>query len=390
MKPNWINKATVEEITKELVSFDTVSHSSNRSISETVAQWLEELGFLVEWLEYNDVHGVNKVSLVGKREGEGTGKALGGGIAYMAHTDVVPVDDWETGFDGPFDVVEREGRLYGRGTCDMKGSLASALVAAARIDRQKQTSPLYFVVTADEEIGMQGAKQVNESSEYFEEMVKHDCLGIVGEPTELQVVHAHKGTLGYIVRSRGVSAHTSTGEGINANDALIPILAKLQQLKELTLRDTKYQNQSFDPPTLSWNMVLRNEPLAVNVTTALAEAEIFLRPMPGVDTSGLERDIESLSKAYGLELIKKSNNKPWVVDAKEEWILDMLKITENAEAKTVCYGTDGGVLQRLRRMVVCGPGSIAQAHRKDEWVAIEQLHRATEVYESAFRKWAIG
>lgn len=390
MKPNWINKATVEEITKELVSFDTVSHRSNRSISETVAQWLEELGFSVEWLEYNDVHGVNKVSLVGKREQESSGKGSGSGIAYMAHTDVVPVDDWETGFNGPFEVVERQGRLYGRGTCDMKGSLSSALVAAGRISKREQTGPLYFVVTADEEIGMHGAKKVNEASTYFEEMVKNDCFGIVGEPTELQVVHAHKGTLGFIIRSRGVSAHTSTGEGINANDALIPILPRLQQLKELTLTDTKYQNRSFDPPTLSWNMVLRNEPLAVNVTTALAEAEIFLRPMAGVDTSDLEREIESLSKAYGLELIKKSNNKPWVVDAKAEWILDMLKITENTEAKTVCYGTDGGVLQRLRRMVVCGPGSIAQAHRKDEWVAIEQLHRATEVYESAFRKWAIG
>ena len=390
MKPNWINKATVEEITKELVSFDTVSYRSNRSISETVAQWLEELGFSVEWLEYNDVHGVNKVSLVGKREPGRSGEVFGSGVAYMAHTDVVPVDDWETGFNGPFEVVERQGRLYGRGTCDMKGSLASALVAAGRIHKQEQTGPLYFVVTADEEIGMHGAKQVNDSSKHFEEMVENDSFGIVGEPTELQVVHAHKGTLGYIVRSRGVSAHTSTGEGVNANDALIPILARLQQLKELTLRETKYQNKSFDPPTLSWNMVLRNEPLAVNVTTALAEAEIFLRPMPGVDTSDLEREIESLSKAYGLELIKKSNNKPWVVDAKAEWILDMLKITENAEAKTVCYGTDGGVLQRLRRMVVCGPGSIAQAHRKDEWVAIDQLHRATQVYERAFRKWAIG
>lgn len=390
MKPNWINKATVEEITRELVSFDTVSHRSNRTISETVASWLEELGFSVEWLEYIDVHGEVKVSLVSKRAAESSGKGTERGVAYMAHTDVVPVDDWDTGFSGPFDVVQKEGRLYGRGTCDMKGSLASALVAAGRIPRREQTSPLYFVVTADEEIGMQGAKQVNETSKYFEEMVQYDSLGIVGEPTEMQVVHAHKGTLGYIVRSRGVSAHTSTGEGINANDALIPILSRLQQLKELTLRDAKYHNPSFDPPTLSWNMVLRNEPLAVNVTTALAEAEVFLRPMPGVDTSELERGIESLSKAYGLELIQKSNNKPWVVDAKAEWILEMLKITGNAQARTVCYGTDGGVLQRLRRMVVCGPGSIAQAHRKDEWVAIEQLHRATEVYERAFRKWAIG
>ena len=391
MKHFWITKVTVEELTKELVSFDSVSHRSNRAISERVAEILQDIGFEVEWIEYNDVQGVGKVSLVCKRDPQTDPKTTEsdtGGVAYMAHTDVVPVDDWDTGFSGPFEAVERSNRLYGRGTCDMKGSLASAIKAVSRIDRQEQKKPIYFVVSSDEEVGMEGAKHIDKRSKYFQEMVNRGCVGIIGEPTELQVVRAHKGTLGYIIRSKGISAHTSTGEGTNANYALIPILPKLLELREMTERDPAYHNQAFDPPTLSWNMVLRNEPLAVNVTTALAEAVLFLRPMPGVNDQPIVDAIHSLCKEHQLELIEKGRNKPWEVAAQADWIQKMLQIVGGTSAKAVCYATDGGVLQRLERMVVCGPGSIDQAHRKDEWVSIDQLNKAVAIYERAFRDWA--
>ena len=387
MKHFWITKVTVEELTKELVSFDSVSHKSNRAISQRVAEILQDLGFEVEWIEYNDVQGEGKVSLVCKREAF-AGSGSQGGIAYMAHTDVVPVDDWDTGFSGPFEAVERSGRLYGRGTCDMKGSLASAIKAVSRIEPQEQTKPIYFVVSSDEEVGMDGAKHIDKRSKYFQEMVNGQCVGIIGEPTELQVVRAHKGTLGYIIRSKGISAHTSTGEGTNANYALIPILPKLLELRELTERDSRYHNNEFDPPTLSWNMVLRNEPLAVNVTTALAEAVLFLRPMPGVNDQPIVEAIHALCKEHRLELIEKGRNSPWEVSAQADWIQKMLQIVGGSTAKTVCYGTDGGVLQRLERMLVCGPGSIDQAHRKDEWVSIDHLNKAVAIYERAFRDWA--
>jgi acetylornithine deacetylase len=156
----------------------------------------------------------------------------------------------------------------------------------------------------------------------------------------------------------------------------------------MTERDPAYHNQAFDPPTLSWNMVLRNEPLAVNVTTALAEAVLFLRPMPGVNDQPIVDAIHSLCKEQQLELIEKGRNKPWEVAAQADWIQKMLQIVGGSSAKAVCYATDGGVLQRLEQMLVCGPGSIDQAHRKDEWVSIDQLNKAVAIYERAFRDWA--
>lgn len=235
---------------------------------------------------------------------------------------------------------------------------------------------------------MEGAQQVDKRSQLWEEMIRRDVIGIIGEPTEMQVVHAHKGTYGISLRSSGQSAHTSTGRGINANDALIPALQELLELKRQTEIQQQLRNEQFDPPTVTLNMVLRNEPLAINVTTALAEAQIFFRTMPQVDTSLIQSALRRIQSNHKLEWIDRGEKAHWSVDPKSPWIEELLTIAGQSNSKTVCYGTDGSVLQRLKKMVVCGPGSIEQAHRKDEWVSIHQLHRAVEVYERAFRKWA--
>ena len=206
-----IRQKSAKELAAELVRFDSVSSKSNSEVTQTVSGWLDQLGFQIEWLEYKDSQGTTKVSIVAKREPKAgvkgpEGNATGGG-AYLAHTDVVPVDDWDTGFSGPFEPIEREGRLYGRGSCDMKGSLACAIQAVSRIDRNQQIKPLYFVVTADEEIGMEGAYRVDKQSKLFQEMIDSRVTGIIGEPTEMKVVVAHKGTWEVVLRANGTSAH---------------------------------------------------------------------------------------------------------------------------------------------------------------------------------------
>jgi acetylornithine deacetylase len=384
MNETWIYKATVDELTRQLVSYDSVSSRSNEPISDFVAELMQRMGFVVENHTYLDDEGEKKVSLVAKR-GSGTG-----GVAYLAHTDVVPVDDWHTGFSGPFEAVEKEGRLYGRGACDMKGSLAAALKAVSTISEINQKKPIYFVVTADEEISMGGAKQVNRESAFFQEMVDQDVVGVVGEPTELRVVHAHKGAKGLVLRARGISAHTSTGEGKNANDQLIPALLPLLELKKESEREARYRNDAFSPSTLSWNMVIINEPLAVNVTTSLAEVCVFFRTMPGVNHQPLVEALHRIANEYGLELEEKGEVAPWSVDPTSPWIVRMGEIVAKDRSETVCFATDGGVLQRLRKLMICGPGSIDQAHRNNEWISMEQLHRGVSVYEQAFRQWTHG
>jgi acetylornithine deacetylase len=249
------------QMVKAMVAYPSVSEASNEAVSQYVADQLKAMQFELEWHSYADATGQTKVSIVAKR-----GKGFGG-VAYLAHTDVVPAEDWSVENCGPFDPKVKGNRLYGRGTCDMKGSLACALQAVSKIEANSQTQPIYFVITSDEEVGMLGAKRVNTHSEYFQEMVDHGTVGIVGEPTLLGVYHAHKGVQRLAVRARGRSAHTSTNSGLNANYQLIPALPELLAIREESESNPKYRDPNFDPPNLSWNMTIINEPEAVNVTT---------------------------------------------------------------------------------------------------------------------------
>lgn len=371
----------VTQYAMELVSIPSVSSVSNERISRVIADHLRRMGFEVEWLTYKDVNGERKVNLIAKR-GEGSG-----GVAYLSHSDVVPADDWSLDFCGAFRPIVQDERLWGRGSCDMKGSIACALAAIERISIADQTSPIYFICTADEELGTMGAHQVDTDSKFFAEMVEQEVFGIVGEPTELGVVHAHKGGVGITVSARGKSAHSSLATGINANYALIPILPLLLEIQKESESSLEYRSDTFNPPTLSWNMILRNVPEAINVTPSLAQACIFLRPMPHVDHQPLVDRVQRAAEALGLEFDYVDKTPPFWVPKDASCVRFMETITGNTDAHTVCYATDGGVLRRLKNLVVCGPGSIDQAHRNNEWISLEQLHRGVDVYERAFREW---
>jgi len=395
---------TTLDIAKCLIKFNSVSSSSNEPISRWVSDRLVQLGFEIEWLPYLDPAGCLKVNIIAKRAPtkspsadtftterstakRSTSEVGQGGVCYLAHTDVVPADDWSLDFCGPFNPVVRDDRLWGRGACDMKGSLACALAAIASIPVDEQTHPIYFIVTADEEVGMEGAKHVDANSRFFEEMVRTNVVGVVGEPTELKVVYAHKGGASMRILAHGKSAHSSTRDGINANHQLIPILPLLLELRNECETNPKLHNLDFDPPTLSWNIVLRNEPFATNVTPSLAEADVFLRSMPGVDDEPLIERVHAAAMQLGLEFSKR-RGLPFSVPKNAPHILEMLRITDTVEPYTVCYATDAGVLQRLSQLVVCGPGSIEQAHRSDEYISLDQLDRGTAHYQKVFRRWA--
>lgn len=383
---NNMNSTPTIAIAQQLISFDSVSSKSNAEISAWVENRLSQAGFEIERIAYRDEAGNSKVNIIAKRLPAGV-KSPTGGICYLAHTDVVPVDDWSLDFCGPFQPTLRDGKLYGRGACDMKGSLACALAAAELLPVADQHAPLYFIVTADEEVGMVGARHVDQRSRLFEEMVLSDTVGIIGEPTSMQVIHAHKGGLALRIASRGISAHSSSRDGLNANHRLIPLLPLLLEIQQQSDSEPSLQNQNFDPPTLSWNIVLRNEPFASNITPSLAEVVVFFRPMPRVDHEPIVARVENEAAKLGLEFHRSEGAMPLHVDPNSDWIKTMLRLTDQHQASTVCYATDGGVLQRLRRLVVCGPGSIAQAHRSDEWISTEQLTRGTDTYFQAFQYW---
>lgn len=371
------------EFAQQLVAFDSVSRKSNIDVSDYVSNVLKQLQFDVERLEYTDDQGVRKANLVAKR-----GKGVGG-IAYFAHTDVVPADDWSVDFCGAFSPVVKDERLWGRGSCDMKGSLACALAAASEIDPQQQTAPIYIVCSADEEVGMSGARHINQFSKLFDEMVRSETVGIIGEPTELRVVHAHKGGCRVEITAHGKSAHSSTKDGINANWQLIPMLARLREMQLLTERESAYQNAEFDPPTLSGNIVITNQPLAANVTTSLARAAWFLRTMPKVNIQPLLQQVRESCEELGLDCDLRYSIDPLWVDPASPYVQQVLALAGCAKSEVVCYATDGGVLRRLKNLVVCGPGSIEQAHRSDEWISLEQLEKGTALYRRFFEYWGV-
>lgn len=408
-----ITQQTTALLTR-LIEFPSISNTSNRSISDTIADLLCGMGFEVELTTYVDEAGVEKVNLVACRSpacrdpGNIPSSDSSGGLAYFSHTDVVPVPTWsgpastsdrdadkdvdkEPGKDankenGAFDSVLSEGRLYGRGACDMKGSIATMLTAAASISIDDQKQPLWIVCTADEEVGFDGAKQMVRHSAAYRDIVSAQPIAIIGEPTELNVVHAHKGITGFEVTSHGRSAHSSTDDGVNANEALMPILQLVNQINQITRSDAAYHDDRFDPPHLSWNYGIHNSKSAINITTGQASVWVTLRTMPDVDGNHLIDRVREKATELKLDFKPYEGGSPVWIDAEQPFISELCEITGTSPS-VVCYGTDGGEFSELDRRAVLGPGSITQAHTSDEWISLEQLKLGTQLYADLIRRY---
>jgi acetylornithine deacetylase len=365
----------------ELIRFDSVSSKSNVPITDHIERLLKERGFEVERLEYDDQAGVRKASIVGKL-GLGTG-----GLAYFGHTDVVPASPWFTDEHGPFEPTIKEGKLFGRGSCDMKGSVACALAAVERIRPSELKQPIYITCTADEEIGYGGARAVALRSTLFREMVAGDTKGIIGEPTNLEVVYAHKGTFGFAATSIGKASHSSTREGLNANLAMIPFLAEMKAIHDEVEQDPAWQNAEFDPPVVSWNIGINDFTYACNITPPQSVCTVYFRPMPGQNPEILLERARKAAERCGVQFEFRSGALPLYVDPKSEFIQELLQLADRPQPKTVAYGTDGAMLRELNKIAVLGPGHIAQAHTWDEWIELSQLERGTNLYEKLIRRW---
>ena len=379
----------VTALTKKLVSFESPSHASNAEVSDFVASQLRQIGFDVELTSYHDHAGIEKVNVVG-RAGPATATTPGrSGLAYFCHSDVVPAENW-TGPGGPFAPVEQDAKLFGRGSCDMKGSAACMLTALEPLNLSELNAPLYFACTADEEVAYAGARRLTADSAFYREMVAVQPYVLIGEPTQLQVIHAHKGICKLKVTSLGQAAHSSTQDGLNANLAMIPFLQSLKQIYEETESDVAWHNAEFDPPTMSWNIGINDHTLAINVKPAQSVCTIFYRPLPGVDDGPLIDRVRAAAQIHGLEFAEPQRCEAMYTHPTDELVQSALAITGQAQAGTVAYGTDGGVLPELNRKIVCGPGSIAQAHTTDEWIELDQLKQGTELYQTFVKSWCIG
>ena len=366
---------------KRLIGFDSSSRKSNRPVSKYLETKLVKHGFVVEKVAYRDRRKVRKVNLIAKK-GAGTG-----GLAYFGHSDVVPAVNWFDSDLGPFDPVVKDDRLYGRGSCDMKGSIAAMLEAVQDFQWDELKRPLYFVVTADEEVGFTGAKRVVEDSKQYREMVENRTKAIIGEPTELEVVHAHKGSIKIVAKSRGEAAHSSTSAGKNANLAMIPFLTEMKAIFDETETDSKWHNDLFDPPTVSWNIIVRDNAPALNIKPSKSTCTIYLRLMPEIDVQPLLDRTQMCANQNDIKISIRKFSDSFYSSSTSDLVVQSLKLAEKPIAKTVSYGTDGGVFTEIADKIVCGPGSIQQAHTNDEWIALEQLEKGVELYRKMIARW---
>ena len=375
------------QLTKQLVAFVSPSHVSNVEVSNFIADRLRILGFDLEMVEYQDDRGVSKLNVVG-RKGPNNDNNDQPGLAYFCHSDVVPAETW-TGPGEAFVATEHEGRLYGRGSCDMKGSAACMMTAVERLQDETLQAPLYFVCNADEEVSYGGAKQLVAKSQIYRDMVQRQTRALIGEPTELSVVNGHKGICKLVIVSHGEAAHSATRAGRNANVEMIPFLQDLKAIYDVTENDTNWQNADFDPPTLSLNIGLNDHNHAINVKSAQSICTVFFRPLPNVDDSPLIERISQAAVQHGLEFTMPSRCDAVWTSVDNSFVRESLEIAAEDTAKTVCYGTDGGELTELENKIVCGPGSIEQAHKSDEWIDLKQLDAGTDLYEKFVRRWCL-
>lgn len=361
-------KQDLFNLTRDMVAIRSVSRQSNVQISDYVEQVLKSSDFEVERLEYLDENDERKVNLVGKK-GAGTG-----GLAFASHSDTVPGEEeaWDA-----FNLVEKDGRLYGRGSCDMKGPLAATMVTASAVDAAQLRQPVFIIVTADEETGSYGAKFTAEQSLLLSESPPN--YGIVAEPTHLIPAYAQKGAAEMTITAHGRAAHTSIDLGVSANFLIAPFLAEMAALREQFLIDETYMNREFVPPTNGFNMIVDDGGTALNVTAPKTICQLAWRIMPDARSEEILELITTSAQNYGFEIDTWSQD-PVYTPPDSRLVQVACEATGHLNPVTVPFRTDSYYFKTLMDVVILGPGEISEAHTIGESIALTQLEEAVKVY----------
>jgi len=365
-------------LTEDLVGIDTVSSKPCEPLVRRILDELEPLGAQVT-LQKKPGHD-GQVNLLAR-----LGPDAPGGLALAGHLDTVPWD----GSMRATTQAERDGRrLYGRGTCDMKGAIAGMIHAAAAIDRSALRKPLWLAFTFEEEIGCHGAKLMEELGPLRAE----HC--IIGEPTGLAPVIAHKGYLIAELQFRGTPCHSSDPrEGASALRAAARSLDALLSLGDEWCGEPD-PNCGLTPPWTTVNVGQMHGGTARNVVPEAAALTLEIRPLPGLDVDALLARAQQVAAAatrsipgVELEFTATERDAPFSNSSNAPIVSWLVEATGQAPT-TVPFYTEAAITSRMGASTcVCGPGEIAQAHRVDEWVELDALEAAAQLYRSAIEEF---
>jgi acetylornithine deacetylase len=372
-RPSAASRAMIER----LIGFQTVSRDSNLGLIEWVRDYLQSFGAATR-LTYDPTG--KKANLFAT-----LGDSKKPGLILSGHTDVVPVDgqDWDT---DPFLAVERDGKLYARGSADMKGFIGVILAQApkfvAALNDNRLDAPLHYSLSYDEEIGCIGIHGL------IRDLEEHNIRPagcVVGEPTSMQPIIAHKGTHRFRCRVLGREAHSSyVTHGVNAIEYAARLVVFIRQLAD-RLAQIETRDYGFTVPYSTLSTGVIHGGIAANVVPKDCVFQFDMRTLPNASPDALFEEIRAFAQGLAREMQMVDENSgidlEWLsqtvglsaaeTDAIVQWAMQLSRHTQVGK---VSYGTEAGLFQKMGvPSVICGPGDIEQAHRPNEFVTLEQL-----------------
>lgn len=374
---------------ERLIAFDTTSRNSNLELIEFIRSYLKDLGVESELVHNQDQSKANLYATLGPDDR--------GGIALSGHTDVVPVDGQRWGSD-PFKAVKRDGQLFGRGTSDMKSFIAVCLALAPEFLQGKIKTPLHFAFSYDEEIGCLGVRSLIDRLSSRE--VKPKAC-IIGEPTMMKVVRAHKGKLSYCCRVSGLESHSGMAHlGVNAVEAAAEVIAYLKSMAR-RFRDNGPFDAEMSPPYTTVHTGVIRGGTQLNIVPSACEFEFEFRHLPQDDPVALLKEVQDFATTLLPEMHAVSLNSgfhwerqshiPELNTSEDAEVVQLAKSLTGANATAkVSFGTEAGLFEQGGMpAVVCGPGSIEQAHKPDEYIALDQVAQCEKFLLRLFQHcWA--
>ena len=376
------------DLLAKLVSFDTTSRGSNLELIEWVEGYLDGLGVAHRRVPNADGTKSNLIATIGPAEE--------GGVVLSGHTDVVPVDGqpWST---APFSLVERDGRLYGRGTCDMKGFLALALAAAPELAAAPLTRPVHLAFSYDEEIGCLGAPLM---IDVIRRELPAPAFVVVGEPTNMEAVNGHKGIATFHVTVTGREAHSSLPhQGVSAVMEAVKLMASLNDLAAKLDQDAD-PTSPFTPKGATLTIGMVRGGTAHNIVARECEFVFDLRcPAPLVpeevikpflaEAEAMDRALKARAPEAGVVVELRTNVPPFAPEPGGPAEAFARRLAgDNGPPRVVAFAAEAGQFQQAGfSTVICGPGSIDQAHQPNEFVEIAQMQRGA-LFMRRLIEWA--
>ena len=371
-----------------MIACPTVSDRPMVELAAYVAQRAEDQGFRVTLYE-DDVE-AGKANVVCEAGPEG----VPGGVTLSGHLDVVPVEGQSWASD-PFVLTERDGKLFGRGTADMKGFIAATIEALERVKIASLTRPLALVWTYDEEVGCHGSAKLTQRLRDAGRALPDEAL--IGEPTDFQVLRMHPGHVTLVIRTAGASAHSSKPDlGASAIKAMGRVLLMLEDLEQELIGERRFEGV-LERPWVTMNAGMLKGGAAVNMVPDQCELKMGYRPLPGDDPLDVARRVERRLAALPLpagtraevEVLRRTPSLLTPPGLPLEGLLT--QHADHAEVGACPFATDGGNLAALGvRSLIFGPGSINVAHKPDEHVECGALARAVNIVEAVVSARCLG